>query len=78
MTTDARNTTDAAALAVGAGRLAPMLNVSVRTVRSLDAAGKLPAPIRLNGAVRWIVSEIEDWLAAGAPSRAEWEARQTQ
>ena len=52
-----------------------MLGAGVRTVRTWDAAGKLPSPIRLGGKVVWRVDEIRAWLAAGAPRRAEWQAR---
>jgi len=62
-------------LLVAARRLAPMLDVGLRTVRSWDAAGKLPAPLRISGKVLWRVDEISDWLAAGAPDRKTWEAR---
>src|SRR4051794_7755278 len=61
-------------LVVDAKRLAKLLCAGVRTVRTWDAAGKLPAPIRLGGRVVWRVHEVRDWLAAGAPSRAEWAA----
>ena len=40
----------------------------------MNAAGKLPKPIRLGRSVRWPVFEIEAWLAAGAPDRETWEA----
>ena len=39
-----------------------------------DAAGKLPAPIRIGGRVVWRVAEIRAWLAAGAPDREAWAA----
>jgi predicted DNA-binding transcriptional regulator AlpA len=62
-------------LAVDAKGLAKMLELSVRTIRTMDAAGKLPRPIRLNGySVRWPIGEIKDWLNAGAPDRRTWEA----
>ena len=61
-------------LAVDAKAVGAMLGLSVRTIRSMDAAGQLPRPIRLNGSVRWRVSELRAWLAAGAPSREAWEA----
>ena len=62
-------------LAVDARQLGRMLGLSVRTLRVMDAGGKLPRPVRLNGhSVRWVVSEIESWLAAGAPDRQTWEA----
>ena len=67
--------TSAVALAVDAKQLGAMLGFSVRTIRTMDSGGKLPRPIRLNGhSVRWIVSEIEAWLTAGAPDRRTWEA----
>ncbi len=65
-------------LAVSAQQLGRMLGISVRTIRTMDAGGKLPRPIRLNGSVRWIVTEIESFLAAGAPDRVTWEALRNQ
>jgi predicted DNA-binding transcriptional regulator AlpA len=61
-------------LVVDAKRLAKLLCAGVRTVRTWDAAGKLPAPIRIGGRVVWSVAEIRAWLAAGAPDRATWAA----
>jgi len=63
-----------APLVVDARRLAAMLCIGLRTVRTLDAAGKLPAPVRIGGRVVWRVDEIRDWLDAGAPDRATWAA----
>lgn len=65
---------DAPPLVVDARRLAAMLCAGIRTVRTWDAAGKLPAPIRIGGRVVWRVSEIRAWLDAGAPDRATWAA----
>ena len=62
-------------LVVDARRLARLLCAGIRTVRTWDAAGKLPAPIRIGGRVVWRVDEIRAWLAAGAPNRDVWEAR---
>jgi len=61
-------------LVVDAKRLAKLLTCGVRTVRTLDAAGKLPAPLRLGGRVVWRRVEIKAWVAAGCPDRAAWEA----
>lgn len=61
-------------LVVDARRLAKLLCAGVRTVRTWDAAGKLPKPLRLGGRVVWRVREIRAWLAAGAPDRSTWEA----
>jgi predicted DNA-binding transcriptional regulator AlpA len=62
-------------LVVDARRLAAMLGASVRAVRSWDASGRLPKPLRIGGRVVWRVSEICAWLDAGAPDRGTWEAR---
>lgn len=61
-------------LAVSARQLAGMLDLSVRTIRTMDAAGKLPRGVRFGRSVRWPVDELRDWLAAGCPDRASWEA----
>lgn len=61
-------------LVVDARRLAKLLCAGIRTVRTWDAAGKLPAPIRIGGRVVWLVSEIRAWLEAGAPDRETWAA----
>jgi prophage regulatory protein len=62
-------------LVVDARRLAKLLCAGIRTVRSWDSSGKLPAPIRIGGRVVWRVDEIREWLEAGAPCRDEWEVR---
>ena len=61
-------------LAMSARELAERLDISVRHLRRLDSAGAVPKPIRLGRLVRWLASEIEPWLAAGAPDRQRWEA----
>jgi predicted DNA-binding transcriptional regulator AlpA len=64
------------ALVVDARRLAILLCAGVRSVRTWDAAGKLPRPVRIGGRVVWRIDEIRAWLEAGAPDRQTWEARQ--
>ena len=61
-------------LALTAEELAERMGVSLRHVRRLDSSGQLPKPVRLGRSVRWPVSEIEAWLAAGAPGREAWQA----
>jgi prophage regulatory protein len=63
------------ALAISARDLKEMLNVSLRQVWRLNAAGKLPKPIRLGGSVRWNRQEVQDWFTAGCPARSVWEAK---
>lgn len=77
--TDARplrlHVNDAAGpLVADAKRLAAMLCCGVRTIRTWDAAGKLPSPVRIGGRVVWRVDEVRAWLAAGAPDRETWAA----
>ena len=60
-------------LAFDAQALAKALNVSLRHVETLHASGRLPTPLFLGRSRRWVVSEIQEWLRAGAPSRELWE-----
>jgi len=60
-------------ISVPASGVAEMLSISERHVRKLNAQGLLPRPISLGRCVRWNVSELEQWHAAGAPSREQWE-----
>ena len=53
--------------------LGQMLSLSKRQVHRLNSLGKIPAPLRIGGAVRWSAQGIADWLAAGAPDRATWD-----
>jgi len=64
-------TTEKLLRAVDVGRI---LNLSKRQIFRLNSSGKIPAPIRIGGAVRWAESTIAEWLAAGAPDRRTWEA----
>jgi predicted DNA-binding transcriptional regulator AlpA len=59
-------------LLLSARDLAVMLRLGIRTVRAMDAAGKLPAPLRVGGSVRWRLDELRAWLDAGAPDRETW------
>jgi prophage regulatory protein len=56
------------ALLLTAGKLAHLLNISVRTLWRLRAEDKIPAPIRVGGSVRWRMRDIEAWIAKGCPA----------
>ena len=58
---------------LSAKALGQMLSLSKRQIFRLNSCGKIPAPIRIGGAVRWSEQEISDWLAAGAVDRRMWE-----
>ncbi len=61
---------------VNAAGAAHVCSVSKATWYRMDAAGKTPAPVRLSrGCVRWRISDLESWIAAGCPCRQEWEAQ---
>jgi hypothetical protein len=58
-------------------RLGQLLDRSVRTIRRLDAAGKLPRAIRIGGRKCYRADEVRAWLAAGCPDCARWEMLQS-
>ena len=60
---------------LSAGAVGQMLSLSKRQIFRLSSCGKIPAPIRIGGSVRWAESTILAWLQAGAPDRKEFEAR---
>lgn len=51
-----------------------MLSLSKRQIFRLNSSGKIPAPVRIGGAVRWSESEMVDFIKAKAPDRKTWEA----
>lgn len=61
-------------LVADAKGLSKLLGLGVRTIRTHDAAGKLPQPVKLGGRVVWRLDEVRAWLDAGAPDRATWAA----
>jgi len=56
--------------------VAAMLSLSKRQIFRLNSCGKIPAPLRIGGAVRWSAEQISSWLASGAPDRETFEAMQ--
>jgi predicted DNA-binding transcriptional regulator AlpA len=61
---------------IGAESVGQLIELSGRTVRRYRSMGKLPAPLKVGGAVRWRRQEILDWIAAGCPDRRTWEQMQ--
>ena len=49
------------------------LGLSKRQIFRLKSSGKLPAPVKIGGSIRWVSTEIERWILAGAPDRKTWE-----
>lgn len=51
------------------------LRVSPKTIRRMDEAGKIPAPVIVGArSLRWVRQTIVEWLAAGCPDRETFEA----
>ena len=48
-------------------QVAAVLDVSVRSVHRLRDGGKIPAPVRIGGSVRWRATEIDEWIERGCP-----------
>ena len=55
------------------GDLVKVLRTSIATLHRMQAAGKLPRPIRWGGRLCWRVAEVKAWVAAGMPDRKTWE-----
>ncbi len=48
------------------------LGVGRSTLDRLNAAGRVPQPVRLGGALAWPREELAAWCRYGCPPRAEW------
>lgn len=55
--------------------LSQLLSRSEPSLHRDNAAARLPRPIRLNRSLRWLRSDIEEWLRQGCPDRETFEAR---
>ncbi len=64
---------DVPRLAVSGREAAELVGLGWRTWQKLDAAGEVPQAVTIGRSRRWIVSELERWLRAGAPLRPRWE-----
>lgn len=52
---------------------ASLCRKSVRTWRAWDAGGLVPRPVRIGRSVFWRADELQAWIAAKCPARAEWD-----
>lgn len=48
---------------------AQLLSVSTRTVWRMLSHGKLVAPVRIGGSVRWRLADVERWIEDGCPTQ---------
>lgn len=58
---------------LSAKQLAKMLSISVRSLWRYASSARLPANLKIAGAVRWRQSDIEKWIRMGCPDRTEFE-----
>lgn len=66
-------TTSVCPVLLSVSDLADLLATSPRTIHRLNAVGAIPTPVRIGSRPRWRREEIERWITAGCPNRAEWE-----
>ena len=52
--------------------VADMFHVTPEFVRKLDRTKSIPAPRPLDSRALWLRIELEDWSAAGYPTRKHW------
>lgn len=58
-----------------AGQVARMCGISRPHFIDLHKEGKTLSGIKLGRAIRWRRKEVAEWIAAGCPSKKEWENR---
>jgi predicted site-specific integrase-resolvase len=59
-----------AKLLVSAREAAELVGVDEETWRRWDRAGRTPQAVRpTSGCTRWKVTDLQDWISAGCPSR---------
>ena len=61
-------------LAVDARGMSKLVPFSVRTLRRMDSAGKLPRGHKVGGKKLWRVTDLVLWAKLGFPDREEFEA----
>ncbi len=66
MATDNAAATDKPLL-INVRQVGTILGVSARSVWRLLSEGKIVAPVRVGGSVRWRRDEITRWVAEGCP-----------
>ena len=47
--------------------MAALLNCSTRTVYRLIDSGLVPRPVKFGALLRWMKTNVEQWMAAGCP-----------
>ena len=72
---DSTTTQQPERLAVNVQQMAQMVPFSVRTLRRMDAAVKLPRGFKLGARKMWRTADLRLWAEWGFPERQEFEQR---
>ena len=59
-------------LMVRSADIEAVTSIASSTWERYDAAGLVPAPVRVAGCKLWRVAELRAWAAHGCPPRVEW------
>ena len=62
-------------LAVDIKGIAKLVPFAIRTLRRMDASGKLPKGFKVGGRKLWRMSDLRLWCEWGFPDRTELKAR---
>ncbi len=62
--------------AINAKAFGQRLALSKRQIFRLNSCGKIPAPVKIGGSVRWKISDVELWLEWNCPDRRTFESMQ--
>lgn len=60
------------------GAAARLLGISRTKFYRWSAVGRLPLPVKIDGAAHWRSRELAAWVEAGCPERAVWQARRAE
>jgi excisionase family DNA binding protein len=59
-------------LLITVDELSEILGISPRSIWRQLSSGQMIKPIRIGGSVRWRLTEVEEWVAAGCPEVSGW------
>jgi predicted DNA-binding transcriptional regulator AlpA len=62
-------------LVVNYAGLSKLIDRSVSTLERMKASRKLPPSVRMGNSCKWLVADIELWVALGCPNEREFVAR---
>ena len=70
---DSTTTQQPEQLAVDVRQMSKLVPFSIRTLRRMDSAGKIPKGHRVGGKKLWLVADLRQWAKFGFPDREKFE-----